>query len=309
MKVLVTGGAGYIGTTLVPMLLDQGHEVTVYDNLIYSGEFLIPYFRRPNFSFIKGDVRDAKKVKEVCQGKDVVIHLAAIVGYGACRKDEQLAHDVNFLGTQHVVKSLTADQHLIFASTGSNYGVLKEVCTESSPLNPLSIYGITKTKAEAFVQENAPCFTAFRFATAFGVSPRLRLDLLINELSYMALKQKYLVIYEPHFMRTFIHVHDIARSFLFAMENKDKMKNQIYNVGSNDMNFSKKEICELIAKYTDVYIHYSDYDGDADKRNYIVSYDKISSLGFAASISVEEGIKELLQSHQAINLSNHHMNS
>jgi nucleoside-diphosphate-sugar epimerase len=309
LKVLVTGGAGYIGTTLVPLLLESGYYVTVYDNIMYNGDVLIPFFRNKKFSFIKGDVRDPNQIREACHGMDVVIHLAAIVGYGACRKDEKLAYDVNVGGTRAIIDSLNPDQYLIYASTGSNYGILNEICTESSPLNPMSVYGKTKTEGESIVINGPIPFTAFRFATAFGLSPRLRLDLLINELTYIAAKQKYLVIYESHFMRTFIHVYDIARSFLFAIDHRDSMNRQIYNVGSNKMNLSKRDVCEIISKHTDVYIHYADYDGDADKRNYVVSYEKINSLGYETTISVDEGIQELLSSRQVLNIANHYVNS
>ncbi len=192
-----------------------------------------------------------------------------------------------------LVSLLGENQYLLFGSTGSNYGEVVGVCTEETPLNPLSIYGKSKTEAERLVMSRTNS-TAFRFATAFGVSPRLRLDLLVNDLTYKAMTQKYAVIYESHFLRTFIHIKDLASSFLFAIENQDAMKSNVYNVGSNTMNYTKKEVCELIKQQIpDVYFHYADIGEDADKRNYQVSYDKINNLGFEVSVGVEQGIQEL----------------
>ncbi len=311
MKILITGGAGYVGSTLIPELLALGHQVTVFDNLMYGGDSLISFFRNKNFSFIKGDVRDASAVKSACTGYDAVIHLAAIVGFPACRENPDLAQAVNVGGTKNVVDATSKSQIVLFASTGSNYGKLSEltepICTEESPLNPLSIYGKTKTEAEniAMMPGNA---VAFRFATAFGVSPRMRLDLLINELVYTAAKQKYLVIYEASFKRTFIHVRDIALSFMFALNNYEKMKGEVYNVGSEKMNASKKEVAELIAKKTGAYLHFADVGEDQDKRDYVVSYKKINSLGYDITIGVEEGIDELVKVSQVIKVSNPYMN-
>lgn len=311
MKILITGGAGYVGTSLIPELLAENHEVTVFDNLMYGGDFIIPFFRYKNFHFIKGDVRDSSAVKEVCKNKDVVIHLAAIVGFPACRENPDLAQSVNVGGTKNVAEALSSSQQFLFASTGSNYGKLSElteaVCTEESPLRPLSIYGKTKTEAEQIAMEKGNA-VAFRYATAFGVSPRLRLDLLINEFVYLAVKQKYLVIYEAGFKRTFIHVRDIARTFTHAMANYGKMKGQVYNAGSEKMNMSKKEIAELIGKKTGAYLHYADVGEDQDKRDYVVSYKKINATGFDVSISIEEGIDELVKVSQVVSISNPYMN-
>jgi len=311
MKVLITGGAGYVGTTLIPVLLEQNFEVRVFDNLLYGGNVLLPFIRDKHFEFFHGDIRDSGQVAAAMLGMDVIIHLAAIVGYGACRKDPGAAYDINSTGTTNVVKSKGQDQYLIFASTGSNYGSLDEICTEESMLNPLSIYAKTKVAAEQIV-ESSKNYTIFRFATAFGVSPRLRLDLLVNELTYLAATQNYLVVYEKDFMRTFIHVRDMAEAFLFAIMShidKEPMIDQIYNVGSDRMNLSKEGICDIIKKKTPAYIHYTDYDNDADKRDYIVSYDKISKLGYDTVYSVEEGITELIDAFGLIETKNKYKNS
>lgn len=297
MKIFITGGAGYIGTTLIPLLLEKKHEVTVFDSLLFNnGDKLIPYMSEKNFKFIYGDIRDKNYLSECIKNHDVVIHLAALVGFPICReKGEKESYEVNAQGTKNVIESMDESQYLLFGSTGSNYGEVLDICTEDTPLNPLSIYGKTKTLAENLVL-NRNNSTAFRFATAFGSSPRLRLDLLINDLTYKSLKEGYAVIYESHFMRTFIHVKDIAKVFIFAIENMEIMKNNVYNVGSDNMNFSKKEICELIQKQIpNVYFNYADVGEDADKRNYKVSYEKLNKLGFKTSVSVEEGIEELIK--------------
>jgi nucleoside-diphosphate-sugar epimerase len=274
-----------------------------------NGDKLLPYITNPNFTFIAGDVRDAESVAKHIKGHDIVIHLAALVGFPICReKGEEESHSVNVIGTQNVINALSEDQYLLFGSTGSNYGEVLDVCTEDTPLNPLSIYGRTKTDAEYLVlaRDNS---TAFRFATAFGVSPRLRLDLLVNDLTFKSLTEGYAVIYESHFMRTFIHVRDIARVFLFAIDNHEQMKNNVYNVGSNNMNFSKKDVCELIkSKISDSYFNYADVGQDADKRNYIVSYEKINDLGFDTTISLETGIDELIKTIPLIKMSNPYFN-
>jgi nucleoside-diphosphate-sugar epimerase len=310
MKIFITGGAGYIGTTLIPLLLEKNYKVTVYDSLIFNnGDKLLPYITNENFNFIKGDIRDENLLKESLKDHDVVIHLAALVGFPICReKGEKESFDVNTNGTKIIINNMSHNQYLLYGSTGSNYGDVDGICTENSPLNPLSIYGQSKTRAENLVMKR-PNSTAFRFATAFGVSPRLRLDLLINDLTYKSIKEGYAVIYESHFLRTFIHVKDIARVFIFAIENSEKMKDNIYNVGSEKMNFSKKEICELIKKeIPNSYFNYADVGEDADKRNYVVSYEKIKSIGYDTTIDVETGIKELIQSIPLINLQNPYYN-
>ena len=298
--IFITGGAGYLGTVITRLLLSQGYKVTIYDNLMYDSTVLIPFFSDKNFKFIKGDILDKTLLDKSMKGHDVVIHLAAIVGYFACLKNERLTKDVNVVGTQNVIDSIKDDQYLLFGSTGSNYGIVDGICTEETPLNPGTLYGITKTDSEKKVM-NRNNSTAFRFATAFGTSPRLRMDLLVNDLVFKAIEDGFLVIYQSHAMRTFIHLNDIAKCFLFAIENHDSMKNEIYNCGSNELNFSKKEICEIIKEKTDCYIHYNDYDYDKDNRDYEVSYDKLNSLGFKIETSIEEGIDELISVYKALN--------
>jgi nucleoside-diphosphate-sugar epimerase len=308
MKILVTGGAGYIGCVLVPMLLEQGYGVRVLDNLMYEGLGLIGNFSKPSFDFIKGDIRDAHMVQDATRDCDIVIHLAAIVGFPACRKNPQLAEDVNFYGTKVVAEAAGRDRLVLFGSTGSNYGaVTDQICTEETPLNPQSLYGKTKVDAERYLLEH--CNTiAFRFATAFGTSPRMRVDLLINDFVYTAFRLRYLVIYEGQFMRSFIHVRDMARSFLFAIENSSRMRGQIYNIGSESMNYSKADVCKMIQKKIDYYLHFADIGTDADQRNYVISYEKVRNLGYSTTITVEEGIDELVRALPVLDIKNPYSN-
>jgi nucleoside-diphosphate-sugar epimerase len=299
MKILVTGGAGYVGTSLIPLLMAEGYHVRVLDNLMFGGDQLLPFFRNPLFEFQHGDIRNEHIVEEAVQGCDIIIHLAAIVGFPACRKEPQLAEAVNVGGTRNIAKAVSRQQIVLFGSTGSNYGAVENICTEETPLHPLSLYGQTKTLAEKILMEE--CSTiAFRFATAFGISPRLRLDLLINDFTYKLLTQGYLVVYEKHFLRTFIHVHDMGRAFVFGIKHSDQMIGHTFNVGSDKMNYSKEQICRFINDQVEGYIHFADVGEDADKRNYVVSYKKIDALGYDTTISVEEGIRELANSLRAI---------
>ena len=308
MKILVTGGAGYVGTSLIPQLLDEGYEVRVLDNLMYGGDQLLPFFRNQNFQFQKGDIRNLEDVRAATKGVDAIIHLAAIVGYPGCRKDPILAEEVNVGGAKNVISASSRGQLIICASTGSNYGSVEEVCTEETPLNPLSLYGQTKTLAERMLLEERST-VAYRFATAFGVSPRLRLDLLINDFTYKAVTEGYLVVYEKHFMRTFIHVYDMGRAFLFGLKNSDSMTGQIYNVGSEEMNYSKEDVCNLVKKHTNVYVHYADVGEDVDKRNYLVSYEKIGALGYRTTLTVDQGIEELIRALHVVQITHTHSNA
>ncbi len=302
LKVLMTGGAGYIGCVTIPLLLEHGYHVRVLDNLMYGGTQLLPFFNHPRFEFQRGDLRNPPDVCEAAKGCDAIIHLAAIVGFPACRKHPQLAQEVNVTGTQNVARVAGRSTPVLFGSTGSNYGALvDEICTEETPLNPLSLYAKTKTMAEEYLMEH--CNTvAYRFATAFGLSPRLRLDLLVNDFVYAAVKVRHLVVYEKNFMRTFIHVRDIACAWLFALEHLDQMLGQVYNVGSETMNYSKEQICEMIRQRVEFYLHYADVGNDADQRNYVVSYRKICALGYQTTITVEQGIDELIRGLQVIEI-------
>jgi len=306
-KILITGGAGYVGTSLIPQLLSQGYQVKVFDNLMYGGSQLIPFFGNKNFEFQKGDIRNMEDVKKAVQDQDFIIHLAAIVGYPACRKNPALAKEVNTEGTKNLISAAKKNQPIIFASTGSNYGAVEGVCVEDTPLNPLSIYGETKTMAEKLLQERENTII-YRFATGFGISPRFRVDLLINDFTHKAYTEGYLVVYEKDFKRTFIHVYDMGRAFLFGINNFDKMKNQVFNVGSEKMNRSKEDICNLLKKKMELYTHYAKVGEDGDKRDYIVSYKKINDLGYKTSLTIEEGIDGLIEVFKVLSFKNQYSN-
>ena len=308
MNILVTGGAGYVGSVLLPQLLEKDYQVRVLDNLMYGGLGLLPYFINKNFEFIRGDILDSDTVKESISDVDLIVHLAAIVGFPACRKRPELAKAVNVDGTVNIDECRSKSQPIIFASTISNYGAVETgICTEDTPLNPLTLYGETKTKAEQLLLDSGNV-VVYRFATAVGLSPRLRLDLLVNDFVYQALKDKELIVYEKNFKRAFIHVTDMARAILFAIENFERMADNCYNVGSEAMNFTKEEIAFLIKKKIDYYLHFADIGEDPDKRNYKVSYQKIRSLGFETLVSMEEAIDELVKGLQAVDVGNIYSN-
>tara|TARA_Y100001973_G_C5173844_1_gene320695 strand:- start:501 stop:1451 length:951 start_codon:yes stop_codon:yes gene_type:complete len=306
-RILVTGGAGYVGTALLSKLLEAGHEVTVFDNLMQGGNQLLSFFRNKNFHFVHGDVTIKRDLERAVKGQDIIVHLAAIVGFPACKNNPELATRVNVGGTQNLIDVTTPEQVILYGSTGSNYGKVTDICTEESPLNPLSLYGETKTDAERMLMKRGNV-VAYRFATAFGVSPRLRLDLLINDFTNKCLRDGYLVVYEKHFMRTFIHVSDMASAFMLAINNTDKMVNNVYNIGDDSMNHSKEAICRMVAGKTDAFIHFEEIGEDADKRNYIVSYDKIKALGFRTEITVEEGIDEIIKALSVVDFHNPYVN-
>lgn len=307
MKILITGGSGYVGSVLVPMLLNHGYQVKVLDNLMFKQTSLLPCFINKNFEFTLGDVRDVHTIKEAVKDVDFIIHLAAIVGAPVCAVHPELAHAVNFQGTVNLDSVRSASQPVIYASTGSNYGKVDGICTEDSPLNPLSVYGETKTKAEQHLKQ-AGNMIGFRFATAYGISPRLRLDLMPNDFVFQALRVGNLIVYQKDVRRTFIHVTDMARAFLHAIENYDRMKNEIYNVGDESMNVTKEDVANLVKKYVKLYLHFAEIGTDPDMRDYEVSYEKIRSTGFVTAISLEEGIKELVNALRLIKQENPYSN-
>jgi nucleoside-diphosphate-sugar epimerase len=279
----------------------------VFDSLTFGGNHLLHFVRNPAFEFVKGDIRDKADVGKAVKDQDVIVHLAAIVGYPACSRHPRLAEEVNVGGAKNLIGAAAKNQIILYASTGSNYGNVDEICTEETPVNPLSVYGETKSEAERILLERHHS-VAYRFATAFGVSPRLRLDLMINDFVYKSVSQGYLVVYEKHFMRTFIHVHDMARAFLFGLEHLGEMTGRVYNVGSDSMNYSKERICELIKCRLGCYVHYADIGEDKDKRNYVVSYKKINDLGYSTIVTIEQGIDELIRSLAVIDTKLPYMN-
>ena len=304
MRILVTGGAGYVGSTLVPMLLDQGHRVRVFDSLRFGGHGLLPCCENRFFELVKGDVADADALKKALDGVEAVIHLAAIVGYPACKKEPQVAQATNVEGTKTLLSVRKPDQKILFASTGSIYGSIPDyVCNENSPRAPITLYGETKAAAEELIL-NAGNSVAYRFATAFGVSNRMRLDLMPNDFTYQAVKNRSLIVYEGGFKRTFVHVRDMARSFLFALERWDEVKDDVYNVGHESMNFTKEDVARRILKHVDYYLHFAEVGTDADQRNYEVSYEKIRKKGFETTIDMDRGISELVRAAKLIEFQN-----
>jgi len=312
MKVLVTGGAGYLGSVLVPKLLDDGYEVMVYDRLIYNQLSLLNVCNDKNFEFVYGDVRDYSKLIKYVNKSDVIIPLAAIVGFPACERDKQTAAAVNFQQIHDIVDSLSKDQMLLFPNSNSGYGQQTDgVCTEKDKLTPISHYGHTKCDAENYIKSFSKGII-FRLATVFGISPRMRLDLLVNEFVYKALTDRYLVLFERKAVRNYIHIQDIARVFSFMINNYDKCKGEIYNVGLSDSNISKEELVNKIKEHIGEFaISYSEYYEDPDKRNYIVSNEKIESTGWKPQYSLDDGIQELVNGYKIIinNDSSHFRNA
>lgn len=302
-NVLVTGGAGYIGSILCEHLLDKGYKVTVLDNLLYSqSSSLFHLCNDPNFEFIFGDVREGRLVKSLIKGADVIIPLAAIVGAPACDLDPHLAKSVNLEAIKLLNRLRSRKQLVIYPTTNSGYGAKSGdvYCTEDTPLQPISLYGRTKAEAERELLKTSNVIT-LRLATVFGMSPRMRLDLLVNHFVYVALNDGYLVIFEKDFKRNYIHIRDVADSFIYCIENANKMRGKPYNVGLEEANLSKEELALKIKEFLpNFYVHFSEVGSDPDKRNYIVSNKRLKDAGFEAKRSLDEGIKELLKGYQMI---------
>jgi len=302
MKILVTGGGGYIGSVLVQSLLQKNFEVIALDNFMYKQTSLLDCCSDKKFSIVRGDVRDKKLISDILKKVDAIFPLACLTGAPACDKNPHEAKAIIVDAIKTMLELRSKSQIIVYPTTNSGYGVgQKDIfCTEDTPLKPLSLYGKLKTEAEKMLLDSGNCIT-LRLATAFGVSPRMRLDLLVNDFTYRALYDRFIVLFEGHFKRNYIHVRDVARAFIHCIANFETMKNKTYNVGLNDANYSKIELCELIRKQiSDFYFTESKIGKDPDKRNYIVSNDKILKAGFRASISLEDGISELIKGYRII---------
>lgn len=297
MKILITGGAGYIGSVLTPKLLALGHEVTVLDKLMFSETSLLNNCHMKEFDFINGDCRDETLLKSILPQFDAIIPLAALVGAPLCDKDPVLTEEINFKAIKSIHDLTSPNQMIFYPNTNSGYGIgaKDEMCTEESPLTPISLYGKTKVEAEKVLLDSGRAVT-FRLATVFGASPRMRMDLLVNDFVYRAYRDSFIILFESHFRRNYIHIQDVANAFIFAIENFDKMKGEAYNVGLSDANLTKMQLSEKIKEYLPNFvIMEDDYAQDKDKRDYIVCNDKIENCGFKPQYSLDDGIKELLK--------------
>lgn len=290
MNVLVTGGAGYKGVKLVKRLLEEGNNVTLLDNFMYGYEPVMHLLEYKNLNVVKADIRN--KIDNI-HTYDAIFHLAGISGFPACDANPHSAQLINVDATRQLSESLGKGQILINASTTSFYGKSGSKCDENTEVNPVSLYGITKYKAEQIVQERENS-VSLRFATVFGFSPKLRMDLMVNDFTYKALKERVVVLFDSYAIRTFIHVDDAVEAYLFTLKNFDKMKSNVFNAGNEKLNHSKLDIANIVKKYVDFTIVDSDIK-DKDVRHFIISFDKINELGFDTKISVEDGVKELVR--------------
>jgi nucleoside-diphosphate-sugar epimerase len=301
-RILVTGGLGYLGSILCEHLLVAGFEVTALDNLMYGAgqQGVYHLCANPAFDFVKGDVRDLEVIRTALGRADIVIHLAAIVGAAACDRDPLLAKSVNLEAVRLLCRLRSSQQLILFPNTNSGYGITsgEQYCTEESPLQPISLYGRTKVEAERTLLD-CPNTICLRLATVFGMSPRMRLDLLVNHFVYAALKEGYLVIFEKEFKRNFVHIRDVADCMLHAIRHAGTMKGKAYNLGLDAANLSKEELALKVKEYVPhLYIHFAPIGQDPDKRNYIVSNQRLRAAGFEARRSLDDGIRELLKGYR-----------
>ena len=300
--ILLTGGAGYLGSVMCEHLLKAGYFVTVIDKLIYQQHSLFHFCANEKFNFVFGDVRDESKLKGLIKKADIIIPLAAIVGASACDNDPDLAYSVNFDAIRSIIYMRSSEQLIIYPTTNSGYGTQSGdyYCTEETPLEPITIYGKTKVLAEKELLE-ANNVIALRLATVFGMSPRFRLDLLVNHFVYSAVTDGYIILFEKDFKRNYVHIRDIAECFLFCIKNAEQMTGRPFNVGLDNANLSKDELALKIKEYVpDFFIHTSDIKSDPDKRNYIVSNQRLREAGFEAKRSLDTGIQELVMGCQML---------
>ncbi len=301
-NILVTGGAGYLGSTMVPLLLEAGHKVTVLDNFMYGQSSLNHVCFHPNFNIVKGDIRLEETMLPLMKDADVIIPLAAYVGAPICSKDPVGATTVNHDAIIMMINHLSQDQKVIMPTTNSAYGTgdVNNFCDENSPLRPISQYAIEKVAIEKELMQH-PNAISFRLATVFGMSPRMRIDLLVNDFTHRAVYDRFVVLFEAHFKRNYLHVKDVARAFKHGIDNFDSMKGEVFNVGLSEANVSKMELCEAIQKQVPDFIFPEAPLGkDPDQRNYIVSNAKIESTGFKTAHSLESGIADLIKGYTMI---------
>jgi nucleoside-diphosphate-sugar epimerase len=297
---LVTGGAGYIGSVLIPELLSQGHRVTAVDNFSFNQASLLDCCRYETFQPVRGDVRDEGLMKKLMAKADVIIPLACLVGAPICAQRPLEARSINLDAIKMLIDMSSKDQRFLSPTTNSGYGVGESgiYCTEETPLRPVSLYGVLKVELEKHLIDSGRAIS-FRLATAFGVSPRMRIDLLVNDFTYRAVMDRFVILFEAHFKRNYIHVRDVARAFIHGLAHWESMKAQAYNVGLSDANLSKMELCleikKLIPEFT---IMESEIGKDPDQRNYIVSNEKLEKTGYRPAVSLQMGITELIKAYQ-----------
>jgi len=302
MKILITGGAGYIGSVLTPLLLDEGYSVTVIDKLSYERNSLVGCCKYNEFDFVEGDINNYKIINNIIDKFDIVIPLAAIVGAPASEKNTLLSRKTNLESIKDLIKLMSPSQKMIYPTTNSGYGIGKkdQYCTEETPLSPISEYGRNKVEAEKIIL-NRKNSISFRLATVFGVSPRMRTDLLVNDFTLKAVKDGYIVLFQENFKRNYIHINDVANVFLYSIKNFEKMKDNAYNVGLEDTNISKLELAQRIKKFLPNFsIHSAEIGEDPDKRDYIVSNKKILSTGWKTQWSLDDGIQQLIKCYKLL---------
>jgi nucleoside-diphosphate-sugar epimerase len=302
MKILVTGAAGYLGSVLCELLLDEGHEVMALDNLMYGQSCPLHLCANKRFDFVLGDVRDEKLVASLLKRVDAVIPLACIVGAPASDRDPTLARAVNFEAIRMLNRLRSRQQLVVYPTTNSGYGTKSgdQFCTESTPLEPISLYGQTKVDAEKELLDGGGAIT-LRLATVFGLSPRPRLDLLVNHFVWAAVTDGYLVVFEKHFKRNYVHIRDVADCMHFALTHAEKMAGRPFNVGLDEANLSKEELALKVKSHVPrFYVHFAEIGTDPDKRNYIVSNQRLREAGFVAKRSIDDGIVELLKGYQGL---------
>jgi len=304
--VLITGGAGYIGSILAPTLLARGCTVTVVDNFLYGQPSLLDCCHNPDFTIIRGDARDERIMLPLLKKVDVIIPLACLVGAPLCEQKPLEARSINLDAITMLIQNASTEQQFISPTTNSGYGIGQEgvFCTEETPMNPVSLYGVLKVELEKALLDAGAI--SLRLATVCGVSPRMRLDLLVNDFTYRAVTDRFIVLFEAHFKRNYIHVRDVARAFEHALDHFDVMKGQPYNVGLSEANLSKMELCLEIKKQVPGFnIMEADIGKDPDQRNYIVSNEKLEATGYMPQVSIQQAISELIKGYQIIRRNQH----
>ena len=302
MKILITGGAGYIGSVLTIKLLRLNHQVTVIDNLFYEQDSLLSACKYDNFDFIYGDASDKRLLKEKLPTFDVIIPLACLVGAPLCEQKPDLAVSTNYRAIKLIDDLRSKDQLIIYPTTNSGYGIgaKDNFCTENSPLNPISLYGQTKVDTEKMLLNSGDAIS-LRLATVFGTSSRMRMDLLVNDFVYKALNDRVLVLFEEHFRRNYIHIQDVAMTFVHCIDNYEKMKNEPYNVGLSNANLTKRELADKIKEHIpELVIISSEIGEDPDKRDYIVSNEKLERTGWEPKKNLDDGIIELIKCYNML---------